>query len=187
MILLADPDCQYRNLPIGVVVFTGLSVFLRFKGSHSKHRSLPLKVKLSSMDPLGCLLFVGSACSVLLALQWGGQSKPWKSADVLGCLIGGVILAIFFIFWQWKKQEEALITPRVFAQRSVWTAAMTLFFIGAQAYAVGHFLTLRTRSSITDKRASRFHSSSLSGSRASGEPARSRLVFISLHAWSRSL
>lgn len=89
------------------------------------------------MDPIGSMLIMGSACCILLALQWGSDSKPWSSADVIGCLAGGVSIGALFLYWQRKRQEHALIPPRIFKQRSIWTGSISLFFLGAQAYAVG--------------------------------------------------
>lgn len=88
------------------------------------------------MDPLGCIIFIGSICCFLFALQWGGQTKPWKSATIIGLLVGAVGLAAMFIAIQWKLQERALIAPRVYKKRSIWTGAKVLFFVGASTYLV---------------------------------------------------
>jgi hypothetical protein len=88
------------------------------------------------MDPLGCIIFIGSICCFLFALQWGGQTKPWKSATVIGLLVGAVGLAAVFIGIQWRLQERALIAPRVYKKRSIWTGAKVLFFTGAATYLV---------------------------------------------------
>lgn len=126
------------NVPIGAVVFAGLSIFLRHRGNQNRYRVLPLATKISNMDPFGCAVLVSAACLVLLALQWGSETQSWNSPKILGCLIGGVALSILFIWWQWERQETALITPRVFRRRSIWTGAVMLSFLGAQAYAVSY-------------------------------------------------
>ncbi|KAH8763620.1 major facilitator superfamily domain-containing protein [Diaporthe sp. PMI_573] len=133
--------CFWINLPIGGVVLAGLAIFLRVPANSSTYRTLPLKTKLDNMDPLGSMLIMGAACCLLLALQWGGDAKLWSSADVIGCLVGAVSIGTLFLCWQWKRQERALIIPRVFKRRSVWTGSMSLFFLGAQAYAVPFFLS----------------------------------------------
>jgi multisubunit Na+/H+ antiporter MnhB subunit len=111
-------------------------MFLRIKETGNENKQLPLKEKFGRMDPLGCIIFTGSVCCLLFALQWGGQTKPWKSATVIGLLVGAVGLAAVFIALQWKLQEKALIAPRVFLKRSIWTGAMVLFFVGASTYLV---------------------------------------------------
>ncbi|GKZ28913.1 hypothetical protein AbraIFM66950_001871 [Aspergillus brasiliensis] len=132
--------CFWINLPFGAVVLGGLTLFLRIKGQATKDRQLPLRAKLASMDFVGCALFLAAVCCLLLALQWGGQTKPWSSSTVIGLLIGSAALALLFIFVQWKRQERALITLRVFSRRSVFTSAMVLFFLGGSTYLDTYFL-----------------------------------------------
>lgn len=126
----------YSNVPIGVAVLIGLTFFLRVRGNQNKNRTMPLTNKIANLDPFGCALLIGAVCCVQLALQWGSETISWDSANILGCLVGGAALALLFIFWQRKRQETALITPRVFKKRSIWAGAMTIFFMGAQVYAV---------------------------------------------------
>lgn len=124
------------NLPIGALVLILLSIFLKVKGAENKNRTLPFVQKLHSMDPVGCFIFIGAVCCLLLALQWGGQSKPWNSSTVIGLLVGFVALACAFGYLQWKHQDRALIPLRVFRKRSIFTSAMVLFFLGASTYLV---------------------------------------------------
>lgn len=130
------------NLPIGGVVLVGLTIFLTTKGIESEMRKLPLMSKLKNMDPLGCLVFIGAICCLLLALQWGGQTKPWDSPTVLALLIGFVPLTTLFIYMQWRRHDQALIPLRVFLKRSIWTGAMVLFFLGASTYLVSRQVKL---------------------------------------------
>ncbi|OTA91517.1 hypothetical protein M434DRAFT_342951 [Hypoxylon sp. CO27-5] len=132
--------CFWINLPIGAAVLIGLTIFLKIKGAPNKDRKLPFKVKISNTDPFGCLLFIAAVMCLLLALQWGGQTKPWSSSDVIGCLVGAVLIAALFVYMQWRRQDTALIAPRVFGKRSIWTGAMVLFFLGAQTYIDVFFL-----------------------------------------------
>lgn len=113
-----------------------LSIFLNVKGLKNENRKFPLLKKLENMDPIGCLTFVGAVCCLLLALQWGGQSKPWNSSTVIGLLVGFVVLACIFTYHQWRRQEKALIPLRVLLKRSIFTGAMVLFFLGASTYLV---------------------------------------------------
>ncbi|PYH50690.1 MDR family MFS transporter [Aspergillus niger CBS 101883] len=132
--------CFWINLPFGAVVLGGLTLFLRIKGQATKDQQLPLRAKLGSMDFLGCALFLAAVCCLLLALQWGGQTKPWSSSTVIGLLVGSAALALVFIFIQWKRQERALITLRVICRRSVFTSAIVLFFLGGSTYLDTYFL-----------------------------------------------
>ncbi|KAI0513194.1 MFS general substrate transporter [Xylaria bambusicola] len=132
--------CFWINLPIGAVVLVGLTIFLKIQTTQSEDRALPFKRKLYNMDPLGCLVFIGTVVLLLLALHWAGQTKPWNSADVIGCLVGAGLSALLFIYLEWKRGNSALIPLRVFRTRSVWTGAMVLFFLGAVTYVNVFFL-----------------------------------------------
>ncbi|KAM7202702.1 putative HC-toxin efflux carrier [Rhypophila sp. PSN 637] len=147
--------CFWINVPIGAVVLLGITFTLRATNvfrddedssdengtdTNKNPRRLPLKTKLLNMDPLGCVLFLGAICSLLLALQWGGQTKPWKHPDVAGCLAGSAVLSLLFGYWQWKRGDDALIPLRVLKYRSIWTGGLVLFFLGAAAYVNALFL-----------------------------------------------
>ena len=131
-----DADSISRNLPIGALVIILLSIFLKVKGVDRESRQLPLTEKLRRLDPIGCSVFVAAICCLLFALQWGGQSKPWKSSTIIGLFVGFFVLSCLFGFLQWKSQERALIPFRVIRKRSIFTGAMVLFFLGASTYLV---------------------------------------------------
>ena len=114
-----------------------LYFFLRISGTDDQNRELPLKIKLGHMDPLGCVLFIAAVCCLLLALQWGGQSRPWNSATVIGLLIGFGLLTFFFFYVQAKLGEKATMPLRVLRKRSILTGAGVLFFLGATTWVVG--------------------------------------------------
>ncbi|KAL9122059.1 MAG: hypothetical protein Q9187_001384 [Circinaria calcarea] len=124
----------YINLPLGAVTLVLLFLFLKIKGSENKHRRLPLKQKLEHMDPLGCLIFISTITCVLIALQWGGQSKPWNSSTIIGLLVGFGLLSCLFVYVQWRRGDKAMIPLRVLRQRSIYTSAGVLFFLGASTY-----------------------------------------------------
>ena len=126
----------YINLPLGAVTLVLLFLFLKIKGSENEHRRLPLKQKLEHMDPLGCLIFIGAVTCILIALQWGGQSKPWNSSTIIGLLVGFGLLSCLFVYIQWRRGDKAMIPLRVLRQRSIYTSAGVLFFLGASTYIV---------------------------------------------------
>ena len=113
-----------------------LTVFLRLQNRLTDDRRLPFKTKLMRLDPVGCFVFIGGICCLLLALQWGGQTLPWTSATVLGLLIGSVAIFALFGRLEWKAGETALIPLRIFRQRSIVNGAMVLMFLGASTYVV---------------------------------------------------
>lgn len=125
-----------RNLPIGAVVMIFLQIFLRVKGTENEKRNLPLKKKLMRMDTVGCLLSIGAITCLVLALQWGGQSMPWKSSTVIGLFAGSGILVCLFGYLQLKLGDRATIPIRILRKRSILGGAGVLFFLGASTYLV---------------------------------------------------
>lgn len=56
----------------------------------NEDRQLLLMAKLKQMDFLGATLLVAAVSCLLLALQWGGATYPWRSSIVIGlCAIHG--------------------------------------------------------------------------------------------------
>ena len=112
----------YINLPCGGVTAVLLLIF--FSAPPRNTARTGLAEKLKSIDIPGFLLFAPAVIMLLLALQWGGDEYPWKSATVIGLLCGFVCTMSCFALWQWHKQDDASIPPAVFAQRSVFCGAI---------------------------------------------------------------
>jgi hypothetical protein len=58
---------------------------------------------------------VSGACTILLALSWGGKQYPWASTQIIGLLIIGLILAVAFVFVQ-SRASEPILPLRLFRQ-----------------------------------------------------------------------
>lgn len=65
------------------------------------------------MDPLGVILVTCSLICFLLYLQWGGITKPWSSSEVIGCIVGSVVILAAFVGTQWFLGERAMMVPRL--------------------------------------------------------------------------
>jgi len=79
---------------------------------------------------------------LLLALQWGGKRNPWKSATIIGLIIGFVIMICLFAIWEWHQQDEASIPPRIMGQRSVYSAAAIVFFGLGSVQIIGYYIPM---------------------------------------------
>lgn len=106
------------------------------KGTHDEHRAIPLKAKLAHLDSIGIFVFLGTICCLILALQWGGQTEPWRSPRIIGLLVASGLLAIVFGFTQWKRGDDAIIPFRILKQRSILVGSNFLFFFGMLNYVV---------------------------------------------------
>lgn len=84
------------------------------------------------MDPAGTILAMGAIISYILAMQYGGQTKPWNSSTVIGLLVGFVLITIAFGVWEYFQGERATLVPRLMRDRNIWVnSVFTLFFSGS--------------------------------------------------------
>ena len=71
------------------------------------------------MDLPGVALISGTVICFTLAMRWAGAEKSWKSAQVIGTLVGTVILGVAFAVDQWWQGERALITKSFLRNRTL--------------------------------------------------------------------
>ncbi|ESZ96944.1 efflux pump antibiotic resistance protein [Sclerotinia borealis F-4128] len=132
--------CFWINLPIGAVAMILLVLFLKVQSVPNQYTSLSLRRKIANMDLIGTVTFLGAICCLTLALQWGGQTKPWHSSQIIGLFVGFGLLTIAFCCIQARRGENALIPPRVLRQRSILVGSLYLFFVGMLVYVYSFYL-----------------------------------------------
>ncbi|KAJ9647394.1 hypothetical protein H2204_000022 [Knufia peltigerae] len=122
--------CFYINLPVGAVTLVALALLFRPPERDSDKK--PLMQKVRQIDTIGCLIFIPTIVMTLLALQWGGQKYPWKSATVIGLFCGSAVLATIFLVWEYRQGDKAMIPFSILFQRSILLSCLfsTLMFGG---------------------------------------------------------
>jgi hypothetical protein len=85
----------------------------------NKPTEASLKEKLLQMDIPGFLMISASIVCFLLALQWGGAVKGWSSSDVVGTLVGCVVLFAAFLIIEYYQGERALLLRSVLRNRTI--------------------------------------------------------------------
>ena len=78
------------------------------------------------LDWMGAILILGGVTTLVMALQWGGNTKPWNSAAVITCLVVAVVLVIALITWQMYMKEKAMVPTVVF--KYVYFQMISLLF-----------------------------------------------------------
>ena len=133
--------CFYINLPIGGV--SGLIILLFFSTpSRAKPVQATMREKLLQMDPVGTALIMAAVISYVLALQYGGQTHPWNSSQVIGLLVGFVVISVTFAVWEWYNSERAMIAPRLILDRTVWVNSMFAFFFASSYFTIIYYLPI---------------------------------------------
>lgn len=133
--------CFWINLPIG-----GLAAAIIFFFFHTPSSAKPVSAtfleKLLQMDLIGAFMMMGALISYLLALQYGGQDKPWDTSVVIGLLVGFVIILIVFAAWQLFQGDRAMLPPRLLAVRAILVSALFTFFFSGSFFLTIYYLPI---------------------------------------------
>ncbi|KUJ18298.1 MFS general substrate transporter [Mollisia scopiformis] len=133
--------CFYINLPIG-----GLSAFIIFIFFRTPKHVVPvkasLKEKLLQMDLPGAAVIMCAIICYILALQWGGQSKSWSNSDVIGLLVGFVVILILFAVIEYFQGERAMIVGRIAKERTIWVGMVYIFFLAGGFFLLLYYLPI---------------------------------------------
>jgi MFS family permease len=131
-----DNHSFYINLPIGGV--SAALIFIFFKTPpQAKVVEAPWKEKLLQMDPVGIALIMSGIITFILAVEYGGQKKPWSSGTVIGLLVGSVLIWFTFVAWEYFNKDRAMLQRRILKQRFIWMPSIFQFF-----YASAYFVLL---------------------------------------------
>lgn len=127
MCILCSTDGDRINLPLGGATIAAL-VFLLHPPSQEK--SVSLRQQILRLDPLGSLVFLPGIVCLLLALQWGGSTYSWNSGRIVALFIITAVLAIAFIAIEIWQQENAMVPPRIFRKRTIFSGVLFALCVG---------------------------------------------------------
>ncbi|KAF2025072.1 MFS general substrate transporter [Setomelanomma holmii] len=131
----------YINLPVG-----GLSALLIFFFFKTPPQATTAKAhwreKIIQMDPVGVVLVMSGIISFILAVEYGGQKKPWNSSTVIGLLVGFVLIWVAFAAWEYFNDERAMLPRRLLRQRVVWQPSAFQFFYAAAYFILLYYLPI---------------------------------------------
>jgi MFS transporter, DHA2 family, glioxin efflux transporter len=126
--------CFYINLPIGGIAAAVIILFFTPPAA-ARPQKASLKEKLLQMDFPGSFTIMAAVVCYLLAMQWGGTSRPWSSGSVIGTLVAFGVLTLAFVGIEWYSRDYALIQFRFLRNRTI--AVMSAFvFMAAGAFFI---------------------------------------------------
>ncbi|KAJ5171275.1 Major facilitator superfamily domain general substrate transporter [Penicillium coprophilum] len=131
--------CFYINLPIGGVVAL-IIVFFFHLPSAVKVQKATWKEKFLQIDPVGIALAMACIICFILALQYAGTTYAWKSSEVIGLLVGFVVIALTMLAWESYQGEYAMLVPRLLKQRDLWAASLYQFFFAGSFFLLLYYL-----------------------------------------------
>ncbi|KAJ7073623.1 ABC transporter [Mycena amicta] len=116
--------CFFINLPLGGVSIAGVTFLLKASpplGADPTKRSWrDLWAQTLRLDYVGATLVAATITCLVLALQWGGNTKPWNSPAVIVCFVLFGVLAIVTIAWEIWIGERAMVPTAIFKSRSIY-------------------------------------------------------------------
>jgi EmrB/QacA subfamily drug resistance transporter len=130
--------CFYVNVPIGALAFG----ILLFGFPHLVNRR-----KEHTIDWLGAVTLILSMVPILLALEWGGRTYPWRSPEVLALSVFGLVMFVAFLIVE-TRAPEAIMPPRLFRDRVVGNAAFAAMLTAVAMFGATLFIPLFIQSVI---------------------------------------
>ena len=103
---------------------------------------LSVRERILKLDLIGAGILVPTVVCLLLALQWGGSTYPWKDSKIIGLFVGFGLLAMVFAYSQIRLGDQATLPPRFFRDRNVVCALAFGFFFGAGFFALIFYLAI---------------------------------------------
>lgn len=124
--------CFYINVPIGMVAFALIFMFLP---------TIVSKGAGKRIDYGGAVLLSGGLGTLLLALSWGGTRYPWASWQIVSLFIAAVVFISVLIKWE-SKHEDPIIPLSIFKNSIFRVSAIMLFLIGIAMFGAIIYLPL---------------------------------------------
>lgn len=114
--------CFGINLPLGFLAMV-VFFFVFEEPSDNEDIRLPLKEKLYRLDLPGTAVFIPAIVCLLLSLQWGGAIYGWKDVRIIVLLVLFAVLMLGFAWHEHRRQDAAILPPRILKQRSILSGA----------------------------------------------------------------
>ncbi|KAK5166658.1 uncharacterized protein LTR77_008202 [Saxophila tyrrhenica] len=133
--------CFYINLPIGGLA-AAILLFLFTPPKGAKPQQATMKEKFLQLDLGGAFIFMAAIVCLILALQWGGTTKPWSDPDVIGTLVGFFVILAVFIVNEIYMGERALLIPRLMKNKTYALMSAYVMFNCAAFFILIYYLPI---------------------------------------------
>ncbi|KAL8290600.1 hypothetical protein RQP46_002858 [Phenoliferia psychrophenolica] len=116
--------CFYINLPVGAITFVAVSLLLKaappLGADLEKQNWRGYLQQTLAMDWLGGGLVLAAVTMLVLALNWGGNTKPWGSAAVIVTFVLCFVLSVALIGWERFLGDKAMVPFAIFKSISIY-------------------------------------------------------------------
>jgi MFS family permease len=97
--------------------------------------------KKPKIDYVGTLLLLLATVSFMLALEWGGRSYAWSSAQILSLFAVSIITAVLFV-WVEKRVQEPILPLQLFRNRMVVSTSIVCLCQGVVLFSTITYLPI---------------------------------------------
>ncbi len=126
--LLSWPWIFFINVPVGIAVFALSLWYLPESKDEAAHRSF---------DVAGAVTVTAGLMLLVFAIVQGPE-KGWTSAQTIGSLVLAAVLLVSFVVIE-QRSKAPLVRLSIFRVRSLLTANVTMFLVGAGLFAMFFF------------------------------------------------
>ncbi|KAH8770844.1 aflatoxin efflux pump [Diaporthe sp. PMI_573] len=119
--------CFYVNLPVAAA--SAAVILLLFRPPAPGPRTkVPMREKLSHMDPVGIVLVLAALVCFTRAVEVAGIHRAWGSGEVIGLVVGSGVAVVAFVVSQYLQGDHALLVSCLVRQRGVYMSMGFGFF-----------------------------------------------------------
>ncbi|RYP67667.1 hypothetical protein DL771_007134 [Monosporascus sp. 5C6A] len=133
--------CFYINLVVGAPSILFLLFFYK-PPAHHKIEPIGWKEFIYTLDLPGVALVLGALTCFILALEYGGVTRPWNSGTVIGLLVAFGVLTILFIILEWYQGDRALLVGRLLKRRTIAACAVFISMINFAFFPLAYNLPI---------------------------------------------
>ena len=133
--------CFWINLPVGGLAAGIIFIFFRTPKA-ARPQVAPLKEKFLQMDLPGTFTLMAAIVCYLLAMQWGGSTKPWSDGSVIACLVLFGLLFFAFLAIEYYSGDRALLQPRLLKQRTIAAMSAYIFAVSGCFFILLYYLPI---------------------------------------------
>ncbi|AVH58988.1 MFS transporter [Streptomyces dengpaensis] len=119
----------YINLPVGIVALAVIAAVLQIPKKSAQH----------VIDYLGTFLIAAVATCLVLMASLGGITWAWRSPQIIGLAVAGVVLAVAFVAAE-QRAAEPVLPLKLFRIRTFTLAAVISFIVGFAMFGAMTFL-----------------------------------------------
>lgn len=85
---------------------------------------------------------MGGIISFILAVEYGGQKKPWDSSTVIGLFVGSFLIWVAFVVCEYFNKDRAMLESRLLRLRYVWMPSAFQCFFASSYFVLLYYLPI---------------------------------------------